>query len=128
MKQTDSIYTLPDLAGELLEGPSWLNEQRQSLREIFNSLPLPRRGLQLWRYTDPARFMVGNTSNTASVNGKFEAIRTAEQKHATEGRLAGLVTDITGREITVHGLDAAAKSGLLVMSLSDAAKSHHALI
>ena len=128
MKPTELTYTLPDLAPELLEGPTWLNQRRQSLRETFNSLPLPRRGLQLWRYTDPSRFIVETASHAASVNGKFEAIRTVEQKHVAEGRLVGLVTDINGREIAVHGLDEAAKSGLLVMALSDAAKSHHALI
>jgi len=128
MKQTELTYTLPDLASELLEGPTWLNRQRQSLRESFNSLPLPRRGLQLWRYTDPSRFMVETASNATSVNGTFKAARSAEQQHLAEGRLAGLVTDITGREIAVHGLDEAARSGLLVMALSEAAKSHHALI
>ncbi|MCX6834382.1 MAG: SufD family Fe-S cluster assembly protein [candidate division Zixibacteria bacterium] len=128
MKQTELTYTLPDLAPELLEGPIWLSKQRQSLRESFNSLPLPRRGLQLWRYTDPSRFMVETASSATSVNGTFEAARSAEQKHLAEGRLAGLVTDITGREIAVHGVDDAAKSGLLVMALSEAAKSHHTLI
>ena len=128
MKETDSTYTLPDLAPELLNEPDWLSQQRLSQRETFNSLPLPRRGLQLWRYTDPSRFMVGATSHTISTNGKFERAKDIEMKNLTEGRLAGLITEIAGHEIAVHGLEEAARKGLLAMSLSDAVKSHPALI
>jgi len=128
MKETDLTYTMPDLAPELLTGPDWLSRQRLSLRETFNSLPLPRRGLQLWRYTDPARFMVGATSHTISTNGKFESTKDAEMKNLAEGHLSGLITDIAGQEIAVHGLEDAVKAGLLAMSLADAVKTHPALV
>ena len=128
MKQTDSTYLLPDLVPELLQGPTWLTQQRQTQRETFNSLPLPQRGLHLWRYTDPARFTVSTTVDTVSVNGKFEAAKKVEQKHLAEGHLAGLVTDIASREIAVYGFDRAAQSGLVVKSLSEAVKTHVALI
>ena len=128
MSKSTTEYSIPDLSAELQRGPAWLTRKRQTQRETFNSLPLPPRGLHLWRYTDPAQFVFEPTSQTRSTNGKFEASKTAEQKHLDGGLLEGLVTDIAGHEIATYGFEKGRKQGLVVSSLTEAVKSHHALV
>jgi len=128
MRNSKTEYMIPEKAPELQQGPDWLKKQRRQQRETFNSLPLPPRGLHLWRYTDPARFVFEPTSDDMAVNGEFEAARTVEQKHLRNGRLTGLITDVAGREITAHGFEEITASGGLVISLAAAVETHLALV
>jgi len=56
--QKTNDYAIPGVTAALERGPLWLRELRKSSREAFNSSPLPRRGLALWRYTDPKTFLI----------------------------------------------------------------------
>jgi len=128
MSNSYSEYKIPDMIPELERGPVWLKEQRRTSCDDFNALPLPRRGLHLWRYTDPAEFICEQTTDAASTSDRFEAIVKTERAHLEEGRLAGLVTDVGGRDITVYGLDDIAKRGVIVAPLSAAVESHIQLV
>jgi len=128
MRNSKTEYMIPEKAPELQQGPEWLKKQRRQQRETFNSLPLPQRGLQLWRYTDPARFVFERISDDIAVNGRFEAAKTVEQKHLRNGRLTGLITDVAGREITAHGFEEITAGGGQVSSLATAVETHFALV
>jgi Fe-S cluster assembly protein SufD len=128
MSNSKAEYTIPDATEELGRGPAWLTEKRLAARDGFNSQPLPPRGLHLWRYTDPSDFVFAPKVQDTITNGRFEAVRKLEQEHLKEGHLAGLVTDVGGREIKTYGLKEAAKQGLLVAPLSEAVEAHHDLV
>lgn len=128
MTKLNSDYTIPDLAPELLRGPSWLKNQRGTMREKFNDTPLPPRGLHLWRYTDPSRFMLGQSSDTAAAGSRFKEQIEEEKKHLAEDHLSGLVTEFAGREINIFGTQQLTQKGVVVQALSDAVESHLDLV
>jgi Fe-S cluster assembly protein SufD len=113
---------------ELERGPVWLRKQRHSAAETFNASPLPRRGLHLWRYTDPTKFMFAGASDSSRIGNGFAKVEDIEKQHLADGRLSGLVTDFAGREITVHGLEGLAGKGVAVLPLSKAVESHTELV
>lgn len=121
-------YTIANGLPELERGPVWLKEKRKDEAESFNASPLPRRGLHLWRYTDPGKFMFESDIGTVQVGESFAAVEDLEKKHLADGHLTGLVVDFAGREITTYGFDEAAKTGLVVCSLSRALESHADLV
>jgi Fe-S cluster assembly protein SufD len=128
-KPDDAIYQIDELAPALRRGPQWLRERRLHERETFNNTPLPRRGLHLWRYTDPAKFLISQESvkDTAIAEGQ-DAVEAVALSHLQQGHLAGLVSDFGGREIRIHGSEQLTKSGVVIASLSDAVKKNHALV
>jgi Fe-S cluster assembly protein SufD len=128
MNKEHTEYMIPELTGRLQGGPGWLTERRQAQRDSFNALPLPQRGLHLWRYTDPAQFIFEPKSESRSTNGKFEAAKAAEQEHLAGGHLEGLVTDIAGHEIAGYGFEKSRSQGMVVAPLSEAVKTHHNLV
>jgi len=128
MAKLDSDYTIPDLAPELQRGPLWLQDRRRTLRESFNDTPLPPRGLHLWRYTDPSKFMHSQTAETAAASSKFKTLIEQEQKQLAENHLSGLVTDFAGRDIKPFGVDKLSQQGVVVQALSDAVESHLDLV
>ncbi|HUV31468.1 MAG TPA: Fe-S cluster assembly protein SufD [Acidobacteriota bacterium] len=121
-------YTIPDAAPALEQGPLWLRQKRRSLQESFNSTPLPRRGLHLWRYTDPAKFLAKPSEDDTPFGDHHDAVEEIELEHLRSGHLAGLVTDLGGRQIKSYGLDQPASQGLVVMPLSKAVEQHHDLV
>ncbi|MDH4157334.1 MAG: Fe-S cluster assembly protein SufD [candidate division Zixibacteria bacterium] len=125
----NSEYKIPDMAPELMRGPQWLQEKRTLARDAFNSSPLPRRGLHLWRYTDPNRFMVDRASVVDSAYTEdYDAVEKVELRHLEQGRLSGLVTDLGGREINRYGVEKLAEQGILVTSLSEAVGKYKVLV
>jgi Fe-S cluster assembly protein SufD len=126
---TTSEYTIPVLPGDKSQGPKWLADKRNSLRINFNETPLPRRGLHLWRYTDPSKFVADTTASVAFTPSpnfagtEAELLRQLQDKH-----LAALVTDRGGREITVHASDEMAKLGVIILPLAQAVSSHAQLV
>ncbi len=128
MGNLNSDYTIPDLAPELQRGPSWLQLKRRNLRESFNDTPLPPRGLHLWRYTDPSKFMCAQTADVPAAGNKFKALIEEVQKQLAEDQLSGLVTDFSGREIKTFGAEKLGQQGVVVTALSDAVDSHLDLV
>ena len=125
----NSDYTISEMSPELLRGPKWLRELRGKAREDFNQTPLPRRGLHLWRYTDPGKFMYElNDASDTTYGDNYDVVEKIERRHVDEGSLAGLVTDLGGREIKTHGTESLADKGIIITSLSRAIDTHHDLV
>ena len=126
---TDSVYLIDELAPALERGPQWLREKRQGSRQAFNSLPLPRRGLHLWRYTDPEKFLIqhGRVIDTPFADD-YDAVKKIALSHLKQGHLSGLVADLGGREIEIHGAEELAERGIVVSTLSEAVDKHQELV
>ncbi len=125
----DPAYQIDEHAAPLQHGPHWLQKQRQAFRAAFNDLPLPRRGLHFWRYTDPGKFLIKHDAlRDRPLPIEYRAVEQAALSSLERGNLNGVVTDVGGREINLHGLDRGAPSGLIVSSLSDAVNRHTDLV
>lgn len=125
---TTSEYTIPALIGDSSQGPKWLTDKRNALRLTFNETPLPRRGLHLWRYTDPTSFVTDGSSTAFVASPGFAGTEAELLNQLKEKHLAALVTDRGGREIAVHASDEAAKLGVIVLPLAQAVSSHAQLV
>lgn len=117
-EKTDKTATLPS---SLNEGPEWLKSRRVDSLNRFNNTPLPKRGLHLWRYTDPARLLT-DFSEQASKVTKFDSssIENFIKAQLDSNQLSALVVEQDG-EITSHGIEKLLATGITVESLSEAA-------
>jgi len=124
-----SEYTIPEISPELERGSRWLKEKRYAFRESFNEMPLPRRGLHLWRYTDPHEFIFEHdkAADTAFHEG-YDDFEKLALKQLEEGYLDALVVDHGGREIKIYGADKLTPKGIIVSTLSEAFKNHYELV
>lgn len=128
MTETQSTYTIPDIRAELERGPQWLRDRRRHARDRFNATPVPPRGLHLWRYTDPSRFLVDLEASDSAFDAQLDAVEKLERKHFEDGSLAALAIDYGARNIEIHLSEPLRKLGVVVSTLSDAAKSHGDLL
>ena len=129
MSTQNTEYVIPELAPALERGPLWLREKRQSSRESFNRTPLPRRGLHLWRYTDPARFVFEqSTAVDTPYNDNYDTAAKVVHDHLAKGHLAGLVSDFGGRDIKCHITEDVSKQGFIISSLSDAVEKQKEIV
>ena len=126
--EKDTGYTIPEISAELERGPQWLRDRRHSARDSFNATPVPPRGLHLWRYTDPARFLVELDPIDTAFEASGDSVENLERKHFEDGTLAAFAVDRGARNIEIHIADDLKKMGVVVSTLSDAAKSHSDLL
>jgi Fe-S cluster assembly protein SufD len=129
MNDTQTDIQIPDISPELERGPQWLRDLRHASQQAYNATPLPRRGLHLWRYTDPFKFTVDRESVADTAFGEnFDAVEKNEIKNLQDGHLSGLVTDLGGREISIRLSDSLTNAGVVVTSLSQAVTDHTDLV
>ena len=123
--QTDIKFLVPEQTPQLDRGPSWLKEQRRNLGDSFNDAELPRRGLHLWRYTDPTRFLVEQEARDIQ-DRKMEPlpVEATLLKSVHNGELAGLVIDRGGQSVEVTFSVKLKAQGVTLSSLAEAADSH----
>lgn len=122
-------FTIPDLAPELLRGPNWLRDIRNRSRDVFNNAPVPRRGLHLWRYTDPKKFLIDRKRvHDTDYGENFGAVEKIVQEHLKQGNLSGIATDLAGRKIDFFGIDNLIAQGVTVTRLSEAVEQHPELL
>ena len=122
-------YSIPELAAELERGPRWLRDRRKLSRDAYNRTPIPPRGLHLWRYTDPMRFLFDRRNvNDSTFTGGLDAVHHLELKHLRDGHIAAFVADLAGREVQIHGADKLASRKVVVSTLSDAVEKNRALV
>jgi len=120
---------IDELAPALERGPQWLREKRQISRKAFNSIPLPRRGLHLWRYTDPEKFLIRHsTVIDTPLADDYDGVEKIALSHLKQGHLSGMVTDLGGREIKVYGTEELDRKGVVVSTLSEAVDKHKELV
>jgi Fe-S cluster assembly protein SufD len=126
---TDYAYLIDELAPELERGPQWLRQKRQGSRQAFNSLPLPRRGLHLWRYTDPEKFLIqyGKVTEVPFADD-YDTIEKEARSRLEQGLLSALVTDYCGQEIKFHGSEDLFGRGVVISTLSEAVDGHQELV
>jgi len=114
---------------ETSDKQTWLSEKRKLSLERFNEQPLPRRGLNLWRYTDPNKFIaVPNTAGVEAKTGRQPPGAENEKKNLANGHLAALAVDFACREIGVEMGSEARSKGVVVSSLSAAVLSHPEIV
>ena len=124
-----SEHMIPEAAPELQRGPNWLREQRYSARSSFNDSPLPPRGLHLWRYTDPTKFLVTHQNLTDTSFGEgYDSVENILLEELAQDSLAAVVIDRGGRHIQSHGSEMLTQSKIIVSSLSDAVLHHPELV
>ncbi len=130
VNQTENAdYLIPEMAPELERGPRWLRDVRRRSREAFNSAPVPHRGLHLWRYTDPTTFLVDRSQVSDTDYGEnFGAVEKIVREHLEHGNLAGVISDMGGREIGFHGTEELCHRGAIITKLSEAATTHSELV
>lgn len=130
MTQVNNIdYSIPELAAELERGPKWLRDRRKQAREVFNQAPVPARGLHLWRYTDPTRFLFDRKSvNDSAFPSEYDSIQHLEMGHLREGHIAALVADLAGRDMQIHLSEKLIPRGVVVSTLSDAVEKNRPLV
>jgi Fe-S cluster assembly protein SufD len=122
-------FTIPEMAPELERGPKWLKEKRRDSRVQFNNAPIPERGLHLWRYTDPAKFLFERSITEDTAFGdNYDTVERLELAHLREGKIAALVCDLGGREIKTAGIETLTKQGVVVAPLSEAVEKHRSLV
>ncbi len=126
---TQSQYTIDKLSPALERGPEWLRRRRHAAREAFNHAPLPRRGLHLWRYTDPKKFLVDQQTTKDFLSPEDYRRATQEVlRDLEQSLLAGVVIDQGGKEVKIHRQPESEKEGVIISTLSEAVNSHRELI
>lgn len=128
-EQSEKNYEIEDLSPELLDGPDWLKDRRKISRAAFNEAPVPRRGLHLWRYTDPLQFLFGreHTSDSA-ISANHKKVEEVALRLLHEEHTAGLAVDLGGRDIKYHIGKGLKNNGFVVSSLKNALSSHQQLV
>ncbi len=128
MKQNPE-YLINEMSPQLHRGPDWLKAMRRSNRLGFNESKLPPRGIHLWRYTDPRKFMLAvDQARDSDFAGECDTVASTETEHVKKGRLAAFVTDLGGRDINVLVSPKGLPNGVTICSLSDASEKHFDLI
>lgn len=126
---TENYFEIEDLSDELLTGPNWLTEKRQVSKNSFNQTPVPKRGLHLWRYTDPTQFLFDRESMTATeVSQNHKKVEEVALKQLSDNHTSGLVVDLSGRKISFHASPLMKQGRLVVTSLSAALRDHQKLV
>lgn len=126
---TAKLHQIEETAPELQRGPKWLREHRYQSRQAYNEAPLARRGLHLWRYTDPVKFLVNREDIADTAYGPgYDQVEAVLQDELKQGRMAAVATDLGGREISFRGIELLAERGIIVSKLSDAVLHHPELV
>lgn len=126
---TDKLHQIEESAPELQRGPKWLREHRYQSMQAYNAAPLPRRGLHLWRYTDPAKFLVNREAVADTAYGPdYDKVEAVLHDELRQGHLSAVVTDLGGREIKLEGAEPLFERGVIISKLSDAVMHHPELV
>ncbi len=105
--------------------PDWLAGLREAAWEAWESLPMPTRKLEEWRYTDVAQLKLDGVARA----GPFEGEAPAEARALLEGREAAAKVLVIGSSVVDIDVDpAVADQGVLVMELDRAAVEHPELV
>ncbi|MEE8149960.1 MAG: hypothetical protein V3T75_05855, partial [candidate division Zixibacteria bacterium] len=127
--KSETDYSIEELANNLTDGPDWLTDRRRISQKTFNDTPVPRRGVHLWRYTDPYQFLFNRESMTETeVSANHASVEKTAISQFKDNHTSCLAIDLSGREIKISGAENLEKDGLVVSSLSRAVKSHPEIV
>ncbi len=120
---------IPEITPELKRGTKWLQDKRTASKDTYNNSPIPRRGLHLWRYTDPTKFVVDKSQvSDALFRNDFDKVIEHELALLKDGHSSAFVSDKAGRDIEFHGTDSLKSEGIIVSKLSDAVETHYEIV
>ena len=129
MTTSNNDILIQDLAPELKRGPQWLQDKRSASKESYNKAPIPRRGLHLWRYTDPESFIVNKEQVVdALFRDNLDKTVADELNLLQDGHSSAFVIDKAGRDIIFHKNTQLEKDGIVISKLSDAVDTHYELV
>ncbi len=104
----------------------WLGERRLDAWRTYESLPLPTRQLEEWRYTDVSLFKL----DTVRLTRKREAteIPVAARAMLDRGQAAGHVLFVDNEIVELHLDEALRAKGVILADLRTAAREQRALV
>ncbi|HEY0673093.1 MAG TPA: Fe-S cluster assembly protein SufD [Longimicrobiales bacterium] len=105
----------------------WLGERRLAAWHIYESLPLPTRQLEEWRYTDVSLFKLESVSLARS-RGANKEIPAAARAMLDRGASAGHVLFVDDEIAELRLDDSLAAKGVILADLRVAATQHRALV
>ncbi|MBU8932982.1 MAG: Fe-S cluster assembly protein SufD [candidate division Zixibacteria bacterium] len=124
----ETTSLIPESALSSNGEPQWLHEMRIAALKDYNEAALPPRGVALWRYTDPTRFLIDPDQLVAkSSSDSCHELAVSDRDRVDIDRVAALVTDCCGREIEINaGSNLGDK--VILSSLISAMDTHEDLI
>jgi len=121
MSDTEKIDITATLPSSLNEGPEWLKTRRVDSLHQFNNTPLPKRGLHLWRYTDPARFLTDpSIQQPATKQFDTSSIEDSINAQVNSNQLSAFIVEQDG-EISSHSIENLLSLGITIESITEAA-------
>ena len=103
----------------------WLAQHRLSAWEVYESLPLPTRHLEEWRYTDISQFKLDKVQ---LAKPDWSEPPEAARALLDRGTTAGHCLSVNGGVVECSLDEDARRKGVLLMSLTTAAREHPELI
>lgn len=104
----------------------WLIERRRLALETSAATPLPKRGLALWRYTDPATF--DQPLSAPKATAVDQNVIAELKAQLADGKLSALVIETTDSPLEVHLSPAAQNGGVQISELAAAIASSQSSI
>lgn len=121
-------FSPTDSGATTLIFPEWLMLSRKAAEEAYKETPVPPRGLHLWRYTDPDRFLATTQGTTSASKQEIEQHSADLLTRLKNNQIAAAVIDNAGKEVQVFLSEELSKEVLIVSSLSNAVNDHRSLV
>ncbi len=106
----------------------WLGERRMAAWNAYESLPLPTRQLEEWRYTDVSLFKLDKVRLASSAERVEREIPPAARALLDRGAVAGHALVVDDRVVEVQLDEALRAKGVLLLDMQTAAREHRALV
>lgn len=103
----------------------WLGERRLEAWRTYENLPMPSRDLEEWRYTDISMFKLDKVE---TVTPSWSVIPDAARAMLERGEMAGYALSVDGAVVEVSLDEELQRKGVILMSLSTAAREHSDLV
>ena len=103
----------------------WLGECRLDAWQTYESLPLPTRQLEEWRYTDMSQFKL---DQVGLAKPEPDEIPDAARALLDRGDQAGHVLSVNAAVVEVWLEEELRRKGVILMSLAEAARMHPELV
>ena len=106
----------------------WLGERRLAAWNTYESLPLPTRQLEEWRYTDVADLKLDKVRLTRAQSDTAKDIPGAARAMLDRGAAAGHVLVVDSDVVEIRLAESLAAKGVILADLRTAALQHRELV
>ena len=104
----------------------WLGERRLDAWHTYETIPLPTRDLEEWRYTDVSMFKIDSVRLPA--DRRADDVPDAARKMLDRGAASGHVLVIDGNVVEIRLDEALRAKGVILTDLHTAAEKHRDLV